>query len=307
MSIALILPERDVTQLLAALQVLAPGVPVQVWPELDDPESVRLAVVWYPPAEAFDRLPNLQAVLNYGAGVDGLVDNPDVPGDTELGRILLDSLHQQMTSYCLAAVLPRLRAFPRYQEQQANRRWRPHPPVSASVGLLGYGYLGRHVAAALRQLGYPVVAWSRSQRNGEDGVRCVEGADGLNMLLEQSDCVICLLPLTDHTRGLLNRERLALMKPGSHLVNVARGSLLVEQDLLDALAEDRPGHATLDVFQTEPLPEDHPFWTHPKMTLTPHIASLTMPLEAAGAVVRNYRRIVAGHGLDQPVSRDTGY
>lgn len=307
MSIALILPERDIEQLHAALKALAPEVPVQVWPDLSEPESVRLAVVWYPPAEAFEQLSNLRAVLNYGAGVDGLVDNPAVPSGVALGRILLDSLHQQMTTYCLAAALPQLREFPRYRKQQSDGKWRQHPPRQATVGLLGYGYLGHHVASALRQLGYPVIAWSRSGRSGEDGVRSVQGDDGLATLLEQSDCVICLLPLTDATRGMLDAATLAQMRPGSHLINVARGAIVVENDLLQALANDRPGFATLDVFENEPLPAAHPFWDHPKITMTPHIASLTMPLEAAGAVVRNYRRVLSGHGPEQPVSRDSGY
>jgi glyoxylate/hydroxypyruvate reductase A len=196
-----------------------------------------------------------------------------------------------------------------YRAQQQERLWRELDQKNAAdrrVGILGFGELGRDAANKLKALGFDVAAWSRSEKSLA-GVKSYAGADGLPLLLGRSEILICLLPLTAATEGILNSRNLALLPPGGALVNAARGAHLVEDDLFAALASGHISAAVLDVFHDEPLPTDHPFWRHPRVVVTPHVAAFTNPATAAPIILDNIRRFEEGRPLLNRVDPARGY
>lgn len=307
MAIALVLPDRDTTELARLLRDELPDVTVEEWPRVSDPDAVRMAVAWHQPEGVLSAFPNLAAVSSFGAGVDGLIFDPSLPEDAAIGRIVYPGLIHEMAEYVAAVILTRRRRLWEFADLKHERRWRPRPPVEgATVGLLGLGELGAAAARTLRSLGFEVLGWSRTRKNLE-GVESFTGDDGLAAMAGRSDYLVCLLPLTPGTEGILDRQLFAAATPGCYLINAGRGRHLVEKDLLVALDEGRLAGACLDAFATEPLPEDHPFWTHPAVQVTPHVASLTDPRAAAAHVAKDYRRTLAGEPLQHPVTRERGY
>lgn len=285
-----------------------PGTHLRVWPERGpDPGRIEVALVWGAPPDMFASLPGLRCVMALGAGVDDLL--PVVPPGVTLARLVDPALTASMTEYVLYHVLRYHRGMEAYTADRAQRLWHPrsYPPASArSVGVLGLGELGGHAARTLASLGFRVLGWSRTARQME-GVECMSGPDSLDTLLAQSDIVVCLLPLTPETRDILDARSFAHMRRGAHLINAARGAHVVDDDLLAALDTGHLAGAALDVFREEPLPPDHPFWRHPRITLTPHIASLTSLDSVAKELTANLRRFVAGKPLKHLVDRDRGY
>lgn len=294
MSIALVMPGRETAVLVAALEARLPAVRIQRWPELAAPEEVRLAVLWQAPAGALEGLPALAAVISYGAGVDGILGDATIDPSLPIFRLVDPDLGRQVTGYVLAHVLPEVHGVARYRAQQADRRWEAvREPRQLAVTVLGLGTIGRDVADAFRRLGHQVTGWRRSPAADAD-LPVVTGRRALERALAGADVVISALPLTAATRGLWNAELLAWLPAGSVFVNVGRGEHVVEEDLLAALASGRPGRAILDVFVTEPLPREHPFWTEPRVTVTPHVAGLTDPRRAAGRIADLYEALAAG-------------
>lgn len=307
MALALVLPDRDTTELARDLRRELPDATVEEWPHISDPDAVRMAVAWHQPEGVLSAFPNLQAVSSFGAGVDGLIFDTSLPKDLAIGRIVYPGLVDEMAEYVAAVVLARRRRLWEFADLKRERRWRPRPPVAGvTVGLLGLGELGTAAARTLRSLGFAVLGWSRTPKNLE-GVESVTGDEGLADMAARSDYLVCLLPLTPRTEGILDRQLFATAKPGCYLINAGRGRHLVERDLLEALDAGHIAGACLDAFATEPLPEDHPFWTHPAVQVTPHVASLTDPRAAAAHVAEDYRRALAGKPLQHPVARERGY
>lgn len=307
MSIALVLPDRETDELAAAIRREAPDTVVEVWPGITDPDAVRMAVAWHQPEGVLTALPNLAAVSSFGAGVDGLIFEPGLPRDVAIGRIVYPGLVEEMAEYVVAVILTRRRRIREFTALQARRQWRPRPPVAGrTVGLLGLGELGARTAELLVALGFQVLGWSRTPKD-IGGVESYTGPDGLSEMAARSDYLVCLLPLTPDTEDILDRSLFEATKPGCYLVNAGRGRHLVEQDLLAALEDERLSGACLDVFRSEPLPEDHPFWRHPAILVTPHVASLTDPAAAAAHIAEDYRRVLAGEALQHPVDRERGY
>lgn len=286
----------------------APDLPVRLWPEIGDPAEIRYLVCWQPPERPAELLPNLRFVLSVGAGVDQFAESA-LPADLPLLRIVEPELTGLMVEYCTLAVLALHRDLPGYLDQQRRGLWQENGVRSARerrVGILGLGALGRAVAAALLRLGFPVSGWSRSGRPME-GVRGHAGEAGLAAFLRDADILVCLLPLTPETRGILDGRLFAALPEGAALVNVGRGGHLVDRDLVAALDSGRLRAAMLDVTEPEPPPREHPFWTHPGVILTPHVASTTRPEAGVAVLLEAIRCLREGRPLPGRVDRAAGY
>lgn len=289
----------------AELQPLLPDFAVSAWQPGERPADY--ALVWKPPLAFFAEQTGLRAAFAAGAGVDGLLALQPPPG-LPIYRLEDAGMGRQMAEYLLHALLHWYRGFDGYAEQQARSEWRPQPPQRRedwTVGLLGCGVLAAPVIEALQHFGFPVQAWARTPRDGQR-LTVFHGDDGLQALLRTSRVVVALLPLTDATRGLLNAERLALMPPGSYLVNLARGGLVDETALLAALDAGHLAGAALDVCAVEPAAPAHPFWRHPRIRFTPHIAAATLRDEAIAQIVTKLRALQRGEAIGGRVSAD-GY
>jgi glyoxylate/hydroxypyruvate reductase len=268
--------------------------------------NVDVALVARPPMNTFERLPNLKLVQCLWMGVEQLLAHPALPRRVPVARLLDPGMIAAMTETVLAHVLDWHRLHFRYRAQQAEKTWQELPQVLAAercIGVLGLGTLGSVVAQALHVRGFRVLGWSRRPRQ-VTGVECLTD---LGEVLARSDLIVCLLPLTSQTRAILNAQAFSQMPEGACLINVARGAHVVEKDLIAALDSGWITHAYLDVFQTEPLPDDHPLWTHAHVTITPHVAALTDPRTAVPKIVENIERVRRGaapHGL---VDRTAGY
>ncbi len=283
----------------AELGRLLPDLELRVWPDLGDPTEIEAALVWRPPPGLLDRLPNLKLILSLGAGVDHILADPSLPPGVPVVRLVDPYMTAAMSEYVQLQVLRLHRQDPAYLEQQRARRWRTLPQPNAAerrVGVLGLGVLGSDAALKLKVLGFDVAGWSRSERK-LPGIATFCGADGLEALLRRSEILVCLLPLTPATAGILDARLFGLLPRGAALVNCARGGHLVEADLLAALDGGRLSAAVLDVFRDEPLPPEHPFWAHPRILVTPHVAAATHPPSAAAAVADNLRRLREGRPL----------
>ena len=286
-----------------------PDLDFRVWPDAGDVADIDSALVWLPPSGLLRSLPNLKAVLSLAAGVDRMLLDPTLPPDVPICRMVDPSLTSTMSEFVLLQALKYHRQLDLYRAQQALGRWQLYlpPPASATtVGIMGLGVLGTDAAGLLARHGFKVRGWSRTAKSIA-GVDCFSGEEGLEPFLAESAILVCLLPLTDATRGILNAELFAALPRGARLVNVARGAHLVDQDLIEALDGGQLAHASLDVFQAEPLPPEHPFWRHPRVDITPHAASYSLPESGADPVADNLRRLRAGEPLLHVVDRGRGY
>jgi glyoxylate/hydroxypyruvate reductase len=278
-----------------ALAAELPDLDFRVAPALGDPAEVRYVLAWKPPKGFFAGFPNLALVVNIGAGVDSLVGRDDLP-DVPIARLSDRGMRSLMTSYVLFAVTRYGRDIPQFERAQRQRRWRyiiPRPLSTIRVGVLGLGELGRAAAEALVRTGFDVRGWARS-RKAIDGVTCFAGSTGLDQCLAESDILVVMLPLTAETRGLIDARRLGLLPAGAKLVDVSRGGIVDQAALLTALRSGRIAEATLDVFAVEPLPPEHPFWEMDNVLITPHLASIAVPQDAARDVAESIRRVRSG-------------
>ena len=293
----------------AALKALEPELDIRIWPDTGPVEEIEYALVWLPPPGELKRFSNLRAIFSFGAGVEDILADPNLPADVPLTRLVEPGLAVGMREFVLWSVLHYHRRMPEYAVQQREKTWRllrQVLPGDRRVGIMGLGVLGATAAKSLVELGFDVAGWSRSKKDIL-GVESYYGADALAPFLARTEILVCLLPLTAETRGILNATTLSQLPRGAYLINAARGGELVEKDLLAALDSGQIVGATLDVFATEPLPADHPFWTHPKVTVLPHAAADTLPESAAAAVINNLRRSLADQPLLHVVNRSKGY
>ena len=300
MRITVSLPERP-DAWIAGLQRELPDAVVEAWQP--GAASADHAVVWAPSQRFIDeQTPTLRGLFNIGAGVDALLALR-IPDSMRIVRLDDAGMSVQMAEYVCHALIRHFREFDGYEADAKEGRWgfrRPRPRRDFPVGVMGLGVLGRRVAKAVAQFEFPVNGWSRTPREVE-GVRTFSGAAGFDDFLAASRVVVCLLPLTDDTRGILRRETLEKLNggaPGGYVINVARGAHLVEDDLIPLLDGGRLAGATLDVFQTEPLPPDHPFWRHPKVTVTPHASARTLRDESIVQIAAKIRAVEGGAGFD---------
>lgn len=295
-------PEPWLHDLRAAL----PQADIREWNEGD--AAADYAVVWKPPQTFFDEQPQLKAAFNIGAGVDALLRLNIAPA-TQLVRLDDAGMGVQMAEYVCHALIRHYRQFAGYEADQQAGLWSPRevlPRSAMPVGIMGLGVLGQRVARAVAQFDFPVNGWSRTPKQ-VPGVRCFSGTDGLHDFLAASKVLVSVLPATPETHNLINRDTLSRLQPGAYLINVARGSQLVEDDLLALLDSGQMAGAALDVFQTEPLPAAHPFWTHPQVTITPHSAALTIRAESVAQIVGKMAALKRGEQVNGVVDRARGY
>ncbi len=291
MSIAVIITDRDTDALCQYIQQALPDVLVQSWPQISQPEQVRLAVLWDHPADVLSNMPALEAVVSMGAGMDHIDADPQIPQHVRRERIVTLALKQNMAQYVLQHVLSDHRHFHDYQQQQNQQHWQvlETNAVAPTVGFLGLGELGGFVADQCRTLGFNTMAWTQQQQH--EVHTCVHGPRGLQQLCQHSDYLVVLLPLTEQTTGIINLQTLSWCHRDTTLINVGRGGHVVEHDLLQALDAGQIKHAVLDVFNAEPLPSGHAFWSHPKVTLTPHSSSRSDVEQTAAQVVAYYQSL----------------
>jgi glyoxylate/hydroxypyruvate reductase A len=290
----------------------APDVEFRLWDDWgrpgDDPARVRWLAAWEAPDDIARRFPALQLLMSSGAGVDQF-DFARLPPQLPVVRMVEPGIVRGMVEYVVHAVLDLHRDMPSYRRQQADRRWQPLPVRTADqrrVGVLGLGMLGRAVLEALEPFGFVRAGWSRS-RHAIDSVACHAGPAELAGFLASTDILVCLLPLTGETHGFLDADRLGRLPRGASLVHVGRGAHLVTEALLRALDDGALAEAVLDVTDPEPLPHDHPLWSHPRVRLTPHVASVTQPETAACRAIDNLRRHARGEAPVGLVDRSLGY
>ena len=286
----------------------APDIEFRLWPDAGNPADVRYLAAWEPPAELISTFPNLEVLFSVGAGVDQF-DLSQVPRQVQVVRMIEPLLTQGMAEYVALATLALHRNLIDYVDAQRERRWTPIELVPAAerrVSVMGLGTMGRAAIEALRPFGFQLAGWSRSKRTIAD-VECFAGADSLDAFLGRSDILICLLPLTPETSGILRRETFEKLPSGARLINAARGAHLVEQDLLHALASGQISGAILDVLAQEPPPADHPFWNHPRILITPHMASNTSAESGGRALLDNVLRHERGEPMMGVVQRELGY
>ena len=268
---------------LEAFQTIFPLAVIEVWSEGAAPADY--AVVWAPPQAFFDEQTRLKGIFNIGAGVDALM-LLRLPPDVPVIRLDDAGMSVQMTEYVCHAVIRHFREFDAYEADVASGKWsyrKPRLREDYPVGVMGLGVLGERVSRALTTFDFPVLGWSRSQKT-IDGVQCFSGEESFNDFLAATRILICLLPLTPDTDGILRRETLGRLLPGAYIINVARGGHIVDEDLIALIDSNHLAGATLDVFRTEPLPTAHPFWLHPKITVTPHTSARTLRDESIAQI-----------------------
>ncbi|CAG0944161.1 glyoxylate/hydroxypyruvatereductase [Gammaproteobacteria bacterium] len=273
------------------------------------PHAIDIAIVANPPPGALQGLPALRFIQSLWAGVDRLLRDPTIPADVPLARMVDPAMNEAMAETALWAVLSLQRGFFDYARQQRDRRWQPHPQRRAdevNVAVLGLGQMGRTVALRLAANGHRVSGWHRHAQPVA-GIETRSGDAGLQALLADAHVVINLLPLTAATQGLFHAGTFAAMRRGAGFVNLARGAHVVEADMLRALDSGQLSHAVLDVFDSEPLPPKHAFWSHPRVTVLPHVAAQTDARSAAGVVAGNVRACREGRPLAHLVDRSRGY
>lgn len=306
MSLLVVVPGRDNTKLLAKLGSLLPGVKIELWHQALDCTDVEFVLAWNPPSSIWQQLPQLKAISSYGAGVDGLLSHPNLP-EVPVTRIVDPQLAVSMSEYVLHAIGFFKLRFNQYLVNKSSQFWKPRRAKAGNkVGILGLGQLGRAVSAKLVASGFEVSGWSRSPKS-ISGVRCYSGDNGLTSMLGSLDYLVCLLPLTADTEGVLNKSLFEQLPSGAVLINVARGAHLNEADLIAALDNEHLAGAALDVFCVEPLPSVHDFWRYPNILLTPHVSAVTNIDTACRQIADNYLRLKSGDALLNEVDRKLGY
>lgn len=286
-----------------------PDLEVRVWPEIGRAEDIRYALVWKARPGILAGLPNLELIQSLGMGVDHIFADPELPATVAVARLVDQDLVRQMGEYVLAMALRHHRRLDEYDRIQQTGEWRrlAMPDTGARrIGILGLGEIGAPIARLFAELGFAVAGWSRTQKS-IPGVESFRGAAGLSNFLARTDILVCLLPLTKATKNILDKTAFARLPKGAYIINLARGQHVVEEDLLAAIEAGHLSGGALDVFRTEPLPKDHPFWAHPKIRITPHIAGITNPATAVAQVAENIRRVRAGHQPLNLVDRTQGY
>jgi glyoxylate/hydroxypyruvate reductase A len=287
---------------------------IRVWPDAADQNDIRYALVWKPPEGVLASLPNLEVIFSIGAGVDHVLEQGNLP-DVPLVRFVDPNLTMRMSEYICLQVLMHHRQVRDYAELQSQSKWKeiwPQPGANEiRVGVMGLGVLGLDAVEKLRMLGYQIAGWSRSQKQIE-GIECFAGDEGLKPFLARTDILVCLLPHTPDTDGMLNAKLISGMAkdgalPGPVLINAGRGKIQVEKDIISALEDGELWAASLDVFEEEPLPSTSPLWSHPRVIITPHNASISDDMAVCRYVVDQIARYERGEPLVNVVDLNQGY
>lgn len=300
---------EPVADWLAAFAAKMPELEVRIWPDVGDRAEVDVLFTTRIAEGEVARFPNLRFVTLIAAGADRLLADPGIPASLPIVRSVNPQRATTMAAWVLYHVIRHHRDFAAHEADQADGRWQLReylPPGRVRIGVMGLGDLGGAVARALVGLGYGVAGWSRRPRNIA-GVEGFAGPRRFARFLARSDILVAILPFTPDTDGLLDARALAALPRGAYVINSGRGELIVEQDLLAAIGSGHLSGAALDVFRVEPLPADHAFWAHPKITMTPHNSCMASAWHSVDVVIENIRRLEAGQPLAATIDRAAGY
>ena len=306
MSFLIVSSQRDPKDWVEALKAEAPDLDLEVYPEVQDPEKVEFVLSWKHPHGIYKDFPNLKVIASMGAGIDHIIEDPDIPEHIKITRVIDEQLTKDMSVFVLSLILDHLRNL---SFHYCSKEWNPKKylrPEDVQVGIMGMGVLGVGVAETLIKNKFNVTGWSRTKKEIL-GVTTFHGNEQLQEFLEDSGVLVNLLPLTSETKNILNKDLFERLPEGAYVINVARGPHLVEDDLLEMIEKGHLAGAALDVFRKEPLPKDHPFWSIDKIKITPHIASVTLPKTVVPQILDNYRRMKEGKKLENVVSREKEY
>jgi glyoxylate/hydroxypyruvate reductase A len=315
MALAYVLPNWPVDDWTAAMRRLDPSLDLRVWPDrLGRIDDIRYVACWRPPPGVIASFPNLVAIFNLGAGVDAILADATLPAQVPIVRVNDGDLTMRMTEYVVLHVLMHHRQQRRSDDNQRQKIWDPfltHAASDLSIGIMGLGVMGAASAAVLRDIGFKVAGWSRTAKE-LPGIQCFAGAAAFEAFLARSDVLVCLLPYTKETHGILNRATLRkLSRQGPFgapiLINAGRGKQQVEADIIAALEAGELHAATLDVFEEEPLAPESPLWSHPKVTVTPHFAADSDAGSISAYVLGQIRRHEQGLAFENVVDRARGY
>ncbi len=296
-------------QLILELKKSLPKKDLRVFPDCGNPEDIEIALAWNPPLGALAKFPNLKLIISLGAGVDHILKDYNLPQNISIVRLISPEKTLQMIEYVKLAVLFFQRRLLDYQALQKAQQWEYLPVYNAksfTVGIMGLGRLGSIVANRLRDSGFSVRGWSRNSKE-ITGIECFYGREQLRPFLSECRLLVCLLPITSETKNILNLDTFSALPQGAYLVNVGRGEHLVKLDLLTALDSGKIAGAFLDCFSTEPLPKDHPFWFHPRIIVTPHIAAPGIPSDVANQIANIIHNFQNGLLLENLVDLAQGY
>ncbi len=313
MKLQLYVPDGRYDPWFAAFRDTLPEAELQTW-TAECRDDADYAVVWKPPLEMLRGRNDLKAIFNMGAGVDGIMQLRDIapdalPADVPVIRLDDAGMAAQMVEYVTHAVLRHFRRFDAYEAQQREGKWkfaRPYERNNFPIGVMCLGALGERIASALTFFGFSVRGWSRSPKQIA-GVTCFAGNDQQDAFLDDLQVLVNILPLTPDTTDILDATLMGKLRHGAHLINVARGAHLVDDDLLAMIRAERISGATLDVFRTEPLPADHPFWQERRITITPHISAMTLRDDTVAQIARKIRALEAGEPVAGVVDLARGY
>ncbi len=309
MALLIITPGRNALRWQRELQRIDSKLDIRIWPDTGAPKEIEFAFAWNHPAGELQKYPNLKCIASLGAGVDHILQDPDLPENVFVTRVVDPLLTRSMSEYIVLTVLNRRRNFCVYREKQQKKKWHLEPIVEFSrcnIGIMGLGEIGKSAAKRLTEFSFRVFGWSRTPKQIPKITTCY-GNHQFMQFLHRSHILICLLPLTPLTKDILNQSTFDNLPEGAYVINVARGEHLVEHDLLQAIETGKLSGACLDVFRQEPLPKKHPFRRHPKIIVTPHIAGITAPESVAGQVVENYTRVQMGEPPLHRVNLQRGY
>jgi len=271
--------------------------------------DIEVALAWKAPAGLMATFPNLKMIVSLGMGVDHLLADNRLPAGVPITRIMDEGLVGQMSEYAIYWALWHHRDIEKYAASQRAKTWKPEEFVDSihrRIGVMGLGTIGQDAAKKLALLGFPTMGWSRTAKT-VPGVETFHGREALPKFLGQANILVNVLPLTRETHGIMDKRLFAALPKGAFVINMGRGGHVLDEDLLAALDSGHLAGAALDVFNTEPLPADHPYWTHPKVHITPHMAGYTNPRTASPGVIENIKRLRAGQPLINTVDAKTGY
>ena len=298
---------KDLSPWVQAFKEYLPEDEVVTWDEVDDPDKVQVAVVWNHQTDLFNKIPNVRLVASLGAGVEHIVFDPLLPIDVPVSKVISPHLSTPMSNYCIGAILYFHKQFDKYWRDKEEKRWHqefdPERPIK--IGILGLGSLGTDLALKLAALEFEVHGLSRSKKNIPSVNTYSE--EELELFLARVNVLVCMLPTTDQTNGMINKALLNKLPNNSFLINVGRGKQQVDDDILSCLESGKLAGAFLDVFPEEPLPNTSPLWEHPKVFITPHIAVVTKIEAAVPQIVENYKRLKEGKELINLIDRAKGY
>jgi len=309
MAILIYKGDRDITRWLEALKAVDDTLDIRVYPEVGNAEEITFALTWPYPHGLWNDFPHLKAISSIGAGVSHILEDKTLDRDMPILKLTDSRLNQSMWEYLLATISYQAMQLHRYAQQQSEKVWAELPPRgfdSVTVGIYGLGSIGKFVAERLAAEGFVVKGFANSSKEIA-GVEVYTPSEVTDTVMQSLDIVVSILPLTAQTEGFFDQAFFARLKKGATFINVGRGAQLIEVDLIEALESGQLSHAWLDVLVQEPLREDHPFWAHPQVSITPHIASITDPLSVAAQIVENYHAAMQGNALHNVVDREMGY